>query len=93
VNSQIEEAKKSRAERDNPEEVWEFARRSIRARNVGAGDYETEDDFVSDLASYLNDETGFEIEEHPDTREGQPDVLVKDCLAIEVKINPRKSET
>ena len=93
VNSQTEEAKKSRAERDDPEEVWEVCKAVANALERWEPDeYQTEDEFVSDLASYLNDETGFEVEEHPDTREGQPDVLVEDCLAIEVKVNPRKSE-
>jgi len=93
VNSQIEEAKKSRAERDNPEEVREVCTEvGYALERWEPEEYETEDDFVSALASYLNDETGFEIEEHPDTHEGQPDVLVEDCLAIEVKISLRKSE-
>jgi hypothetical protein len=94
VNNQVQEAKKSRAERDNPEEVSEVCRAvwdalddcELDDRNL------TEDDYVRDLAGYLSDETGFEVEIRPDTREGQPDILVEDCLAIEVKINPRKSE-
>jgi len=94
VNSQVEEAKKSRAERDDPNEVAEVCNRVSRALDAWEPDDDnvTEEDFVSDLAAYLNDETGFEIEEQPDTREGQPDVLVENCLAIEVKRDPRKSE-
>src|SRR5258708_7259326 len=93
VNSQIDEAKKSRSERDDPEEVREVCEAVASALERWEPDeYATEDEFVGELATYLNDETGFEVEEHPDTREGQPDVLVEDCLAIEVKINPRKSE-
>ena len=94
VNHQIEEAKKSRAERDNPDEVRQICKEvwdalddcELDDRNV------TEDDYVRDLAGYLNEETEFEVEIRPDTREGQPDILIEDCLAIEVKINPRKSE-
>jgi hypothetical protein len=94
VNSQAEEAKKSRAERDDPNQVVEVCNRVCRALDAWEPDDDnvTEEDFVRDLATYLNHETVFEIEEHPDTREGQPDVLVEDCLAIEVKRNPRKNE-
>jgi hypothetical protein len=93
ANGQIEETKKSRAERDNPDDVLDVCKKVVSALEEWEPDeYETEDDFVSDLATYLNEETGFEIEEHPDTREGQPDILVEDCLAIEVKISLRKSE-
>src|SRR5712664_808685 len=84
ANGQIEETKKSRAERDNPDDVLDVCKKVVSALEEWEPDeYETEDDFVSDLATYLNEETGFEIEEHPDTREGQPDILVEDCLAIE----------
>jgi hypothetical protein len=94
ANQQVEEAKKSRAERDDPEEVREVCKEIWDALEEWepSDSNTTEDDFVSDLARYLNRATGFEVEEHPDTREGQPDILVEDCLAIEVKINPRKTE-
>jgi len=94
VNHQMDEAKKSRAERENPEEVSEVCRVVWDALDDCELDEcnVTEDDYVRDLARYLKDETGFEVEIRPDTREGQPDILVEDCLAIEVKINPRKSE-
>jgi len=94
VNHQIDEAKKSRAERDNPEVVSEVCREVWDALDDCELDDSsvTEDDYVRDLANYLKEETGFEVEIRPDTREGQPDILIEDCLAIEVKINPRKSE-
>ena len=53
-------------------------------------DCETEKEFVSDLAEYLNQETGFEVEEYPATREGRPDILVEGVLALELKVRPTK---
>lgn len=55
-------------------------------------DYDTEEDFASDLAKYLNHETGFEVEECPPTREGRPDILVEGVLALELKLRLAKGE-
>jgi hypothetical protein len=55
-------------------------------------DCDTEEDFVCDLAEYLSQETGFEVEEYPATREGRPDILVEGVLALELKVRPTKGE-
>jgi 16S rRNA C967 or C1407 C5-methylase (RsmB/RsmF family) len=83
-----------RAERARAKEVAAIAAkvRKVLEAWEADGSNVNESDFVRDLTKYLRKETGFEIEEHPNTREGQPDVLVEGCLAIEVKLNPRKSE-
>jgi len=94
TNHQVEEAKKSRAELDDPDGVREVCRVVWDALDACEFDgYSViEDDFVRELACYLMAETDFTLEIHPDTREGQPDILIEDSLAIEVKVNPRKNE-
>ena len=47
---------------------------------------------MDDLADWLKENTEWEIEVRPDTPEGQPDILVGDLLAIELKVNPSKTE-
>jgi len=47
---------------------------------------------VDDLADYLQDNMDWEIEVAPDTPEGQPDILIGDLLALELKIDPSKNE-
>ena len=93
VNNQSDEAKKSRAERDDPEGVEEICEEVGAALDAWepAAECDTEDDFVEDLSEYLLDETGFEIEVCPDTAEGQPDILIEDRLALEMKIDPSRS--
>jgi hypothetical protein len=93
VKNQQDKAKKSRAEKDDPEGVGEIC------TTIGPilddwepDDFEREDEFVEDLVEYLTDETDFEIEMYPSTREGKPDILIDDRLAIEVKVNLSKVE-
>ena len=93
VRNQNEEAQKSRAERDSPELVEDVCKEVGEALDEWEPDeYETEEDFVSDLAEYLNNETGFEVEEYPPTREGRPDILVEGVLALELKLRASKGE-
>jgi hypothetical protein len=93
VRNQVEEAKKSRAEIDDPDQVeevyWEIGNLLDQWEPPT---FETEDDFTQDLADYLKAETDWEIETFPETREGKPDILVGDLLALELKLNPSKSE-
>jgi hypothetical protein len=94
VNSQVEESRKSCAERDDPDSVREVCE-EIEEILDGWGpdsECESENDFVYDLANYLDENTEWEIEVTPATDEGQPDIVIGDLLALEMKINPNKSE-
>jgi hypothetical protein len=95
VKNQNDEAKKSRAEKDDAEEV------EAVCEAVGPilddwepEDYDAEDGFVEGLRDYLVTETDgeFGIEMFPSTREGRPDILIDDILAIEVKVALSKIE-
>lgn len=93
VKNQNDDAKKSRSERDAPDLVEEVCEEVAAALDAWEpDDYDTEEDFASDLAKYLNHETGFEVEEYPPTREGRPDILVEGVLALELKLRPPKGE-
>ena len=92
--AQIEDAKKSRSEREDPDFVGEVC------SEVGElledlefwDEIEDEDDFRDLLADYLEKETDFDIEVAPSTQFGQPDILIGDAVALEVKKNPNKAE-
>lgn len=95
ANYQAEEKKKSRAEREYPDEI-EAVCREI-AELLDGLEYDDEDDWVEDdyrdlIKEYLEKYTDYEIEVAPDTSEGQPDILIDDLLALEVKLNPDKAE-
>lgn len=94
VENRIAQAKKSRAEIDDPEQVKEACHQisDLLEKWEPDEDCETEDDFTNDLALYLDYNTEWEIEVYPTTPEGQPDILVGDLLALELKLNPGKSE-
>ena len=93
VKNQHDEAKKSRAEKDDPEGVEEICNAIGPILDEWEPeDFENENEFVADLYDYLIDETNFEIEIYPGTREGKPDILIDDRLAIEVKVNLSKAE-
>src|SRR5574341_602497 len=94
ARTQADEAKKRRAELDDPEgaeEVYNDIRGLLDAWEPDDG-CETEDDFTHDLAGYLNDKSDWQIEIYPSTREGKPDILVGDLLALELKCDPSKGE-
>jgi hypothetical protein len=108
VKNQHDEAKKSRAEKDDPDGVEEVCNAFGPILDQWEPEhFETEDEYVEDLFNYLVDdtdeseeedeteedeETDFEIETRPNTPEGQPDILIDDRLAIEVKVNLSKAE-
>lgn len=94
VNSRTEEAKRSRAEREDPEEVEEVCEEigAVLDRWEPSDDCEDEDDFRDDLADYLEANTECEIEVTPGTSEGKPDILIDDLLALELKYDPSKAE-
>lgn len=92
--SQLDASKRSRSETDDPvstadtcEEIADL----LEAWEPSA-DCETEDDFTNDLADYLCENSDRQIEVCPDTPEGQPDILIDDLLALELKVDPGKSE-
>lgn len=94
VKNQVDESKKSRAERDNPDEVEEMCLEIGELLEDWEPDEEceTEDDYMQDLAAYLDEHSEWEIEICPHSPEGKPDILIGDSLAIELKINPNKVE-
>ena len=94
ARSQADEAKKSRAEIDDPdsaEDVYDDIRELLDEWEPDS-ECESEDDFTQDLAEYLDQNTEWEIEVYPSTREGKPDILVGDLLALELKCDPSKGE-
>lgn len=94
ARKQIEESKKSRAELENSEEAEEAYEEIGELLDEWEPDpnCEGEDDFTQDLADYLDANTEWKVEVCPDTPEGQPDILIGDLIALELKINPSKSE-
>lgn len=94
ARSQSAEAKKSRAELDDPaqaEDVYNDIRDLLDAWEPDP-ECETEDEFTHDLADYLDEYCDWEIEVYPNTREGKPDIVIGDLLALELKCAPSKGE-
>jgi hypothetical protein len=97
VKNQHEEAKKSRAEKDEPDGVEEVCKTFGPLLDEWEREQlETEADYVADLFRYLAgdtdeddqtdedediDETDFEIEMRPNTPEGLPHMLIADRSA------------
>jgi hypothetical protein len=100
IKGQNNEAKKSQAERDDPDGVAEIcAEIGLILDNWEPEECDCEDDYVNNLYEYLAAETDDASEScvedlylRPDTREGVPDVLIDDHLVIEVKLKVNKSE-
>jgi hypothetical protein len=100
VKNENEEAQKSRAEKDDPEGVEEICEAIAPVLDEWEPrDRKREDDYTVDLFRFLSAEClqdadccVEEIEMCPSTREGQPDILIDDRLALELKVNLRKSE-
>jgi hypothetical protein len=95
VKKRHDEAKKSRAEKDNAEGVEEVCKTIAPILDEWEPDgYETEDEYVEDLFDYLVRVApgDYDFEMFPSTHEGKPDILVDDLLAIEVKCDLSKAE-
>ena len=90
----MSDAKKSRAEKDDPEAVKEVCDEisALLEKWEPDEECETEDDFTQDLATYLNEHSDWEVEVYEDTPEGIPDILIGDLLALELKLGLRKGE-
>jgi len=92
-NSRIEESKKSRAEQEYPDAVAEVCKEvAIALDRWKPYEDSPETIHVKDLGKYLATKTDFEIEIYPNGPEGKPDVLIDDILALELKVNPDKSD-
>jgi hypothetical protein len=97
-----DEAKKSQAERDNPESVeWLCNLIGDLLDDWEPRYYNTEDEYTAALYRYLNHELSDALEEHdPDvtvemrtsTLYGIPDILINDSLVLELKVSPEKGE-
>lgn len=94
ARKKLAQTQKSRAERDYPdiaEIVYEEIAELLDKWRPGQ-DCKTENDFVEDLADYLEDGTELDFEVSPDTEVGKPDILIENMLALELKVRPNKSE-
>lgn len=87
-------SKKSRAERESPEDAEAAYTEIAGLLDDWEPDEEcsTEDDFTWDLAEYLDANTDWEVEVFPNSPVGKPDVLIGDLIALELKIKPNKAE-
>ena len=94
AREQLEDSKKSRAEFDYPDDAAEAFREISQLLDEWEPDEEneTEHDFTRDLAEYLDDNSDWNAEVYPKTREGCPDILIDDLIAIELKVDPNKNE-
>jgi hypothetical protein len=94
AESEAENEKKSRSEREHPEqmvEVYEEIAPLLEEWEPNEN-CQSEMNFTEDLASFLDENSEWEIEVCPETKHGIPDILVGDLLALELKINPGKTE-
>ena len=94
VNKEADEAKKSRAELECPddteeicEEIWE-----LLAEWEPEYEYTTEDEYTRELGGYLDANSQWEVEIMPNVAGMKPDLLIGDVLAIELKLSPNKAE-
>lgn len=94
VNNQLEESELSQAERDDPEGVREICEGIAGVLDKWRPDIECEtaNDFIFDLAGYLEENIEWDVEIQPDTSHGQPSILLGDKLVLELKVNPDKGE-
>jgi hypothetical protein len=94
ANHKASESKKSRAERDYPDDVAEVCRDIYELlENLElSGDSTDENEYVRLVADYLDNNSEWEIQLWPRTSEGTPDILIGDLLALEFKFNPNKAE-
>jgi hypothetical protein len=94
VRENLAWSKKSRAEKESPEEAEAAYTEIAEILDEWEPDENCicEIDFTWDLAEYLAENTDWEIEVFPDSPEGKPDILIGDLIALELKINPNKAE-
>ncbi len=93
LRRQIDESKKSRAEMDDPdgaEEIYNEIKELLHEWEPEG--FDSEDDYMKDLAEYLEEYSDWAIEVCPNTSEGKPDIVIGDLLALELKLTPSKGE-
>lgn len=92
--SKTADSKKSRAERDHPDDVEDVCNDVYELlENLElSGDSEDENVYVRIVAEYLDENSDWNVELWPKTPEGTPDILIEDLLALEFKFNPNKAE-
>ena len=102
IQSHHNEAAKSQAEKDDPDGcewlcdlIWDLL------EDWESEDCETEDDYTDDLVDYLRDELDvrapdddrrIRVAKRIRTEFGNPDVLIDDRLALELKLGPHEGE-
>jgi hypothetical protein len=93
-SQQIDEQKKSRIEKDDPEFVDEVRSKVSDLLNELEiiGDVDSEDEFRDIIADYLEEHSEYQIEVAPHTAFGKPDILIEGTLALEAKYSPDKTE-
>ena len=90
-----DEAKKSQAEKDDPDGVAELCEVvGDLLEDWEPQSYGREDEYTEDLFAYLDDELDddISIELRTTTSRGIPDILIDDRLVLELKVNPSKAE-
>jgi len=93
IKNEVAEWKKSRAEKDHPEDVEEVCKEIAELLDDWTPtDCKSENDYTIDLFNYLADNCDYEIEMYPNTSEGRPDILIENLLVLELKVNPNKAE-
>lgn len=86
--------KRSRAENEFPEHTRQVAADvdELLSDLELDGCFEREEDFQEELVSYFRQESGYEVESKPRTAHGEPDIVLDDVVALEIKVNPNKGE-
>ena len=100
VKNQGEEAKKSQAEKDDPDGVAAVCEQVAPILDDWEPEHrECEDDYADNLYQYLCDQyldspecSAEDIDLRRDTPEGIPDILIDDRLVLEVKLKLNKAE-
>jgi hypothetical protein len=100
LQNHYDEARKSRAEKDDPDSVaWLCELIGEILEDWEPRAYATEDEYTESLYRYLNRsldkielEEDVDAELRPDTEHGVPDILINDQLVLELKVNPNKAE-
>jgi hypothetical protein len=83
----------SRSEIDYPDDVNEVKQEiASLLEKWQPEEFDSESDYTDDLFDFLTENSEWEIELYPDSPEGKPDILIGDLLALELKVNPGKSE-
>jgi hypothetical protein len=95
LQSHIDEKKKSRAEKEDPEGCKDLCNTvSEILDRWEPPDYDYEDEYTEDLYEFLDEELedGIPIQMRKKTTRGLPDIVINDRLVLELKVEPKKTE-